>query len=206
MASVFRFQIEREKRQVCAGRFEKTSDCSFFCSSTSSNARSAFASATMAVVRTALEETAAARIAAGVSEWRTWGPGGGVMLPVGVLPDRTLLPLRFWTIEQWRQWAAERGGGEVKAEQEPLYYKKLYEGLMGYDFTLVRCSRKGCGRRAQVFGVMVRHYHRRQDLCCGCCINAALRGLLPPGTIPAGVPRRQWAAALCTQVAIMPAA
>ena len=118
----------------------------------------------MAVVRTALEETAAARIAAGVSEWRTWGPGGGVMLPVGVLPDRTLLPLRFWTIEQWRQWAAERGVDEVKAEQEPLYYKKLYEGCCDYDFQQLTCSREGCGRRALVFGVMVRHHHRRQDL------------------------------------------
>ena len=179
-----------------------------FCSNTSSDASSAFTSDTssMAVVRTALEETAAARIAAGVAEWRTWGPGGGVMLPVGVLPAKTLLPLRFWTIEQWRQWAAERGVDEVKAEQEPLYYKKLYDGCCYYDSQLLTCSRKRCGRRALVFGVMVRHYHRRQDLCCGCTINAALHGLLPPGLIPPGLPRRHWAHALCTQVAIMPAA
>ena len=160
----------------------------------------------MALFRTALEETAAARLEAGVAEWRTWGPGGGVMLPIGVLPTRTPLPLLLWSLEQWQAWAAERGVDNVKPHQEPLYYKKLYEGLRDYDSELVSCSRPRCGRRAQVFGVMVRHYQRRQDLCCGCCINAALRGLLPPGTIPPGLPRRQWAAALCTQVAIMPAA
>ena len=160
----------------------------------------------MALVLTALEQTAAARLEAGVAEWRTWGPGGGLMLPVGVLPPRTPPPLLLWTFEEWRTWAAERGVEDIKQFQEPLYYKILYERLRYFDFQLLTCSRPRCGRRAQVFGVMVRHYDRRQDLCCGCCINAALRGLLPPGIVPGGLPRRLWAAALCAQVAIMPAA
>ena len=105
-----------------------------------------------------------------------------------------------------RTWASARGYEEVKAEQDPLYYKKVYDKCFHFDTPVLACSRKNCGRRAQVFGVMVRHYHRRQDLCCGCTINAALRGLLPPGLIPPGLPRRHWAHALCMQVAIMPAA
>ena len=97
---------------------------------------------TMALFRTALEETAAARLEAGVAEWRTWGPGGGIMLPIGVLPPRTPLPLRFWSLEQWQTWASARGYAEVKAEQDPLYYKKVYDECFHYDTQVLTCTHK----------------------------------------------------------------
>ena len=85
---------------------------------------------TMALFRTALEETAAARLEAGVAEWRTWGPGGGVMLPIGVLPTRTPPPLLLWSLEQWQAWAAAAEElGVVVAEPQPPTLREAGTGL-----------------------------------------------------------------------------
>ena len=155
----------------------------------------------------ALAETAIARYNTWVEMWRTWGPGGGIMMPVGSLPLAAPPELRQWTIAQWRQCASDRGVvSEVKALQEPLYYFILHKELLrlGHQWQLA-CSKKGCGRLAEVFGVAVLHYPLRQDLCKGCAANAAKRGLLPPAWTQ-GVPRRLWGQTLAVRCSIMPAA
>ena len=155
----------------------------------------------------ALAETAIARYNAGVETWRTWGPGGGIMMPVGSLPLAAPPELRQWTIAQWRQCASDRGVvSEVKALQEPLYYFLLHKELLrlGHQWQLL-CSKRGCGGLAQVLGVQVLHYPLRQDLCTCCAANAAKRGLLPPAWTQ-GVPRRLWGQTLAARCSIMPAA
>ena len=177
-----------------------------FCSDTSSNARSSLLSGRMAF-HSALAETAIDRLNAGVPMWRCWGPGGGVMYPVGDLPPAAPPVLRQLTIDEWRAHAKDRGMvSEVQALQEPLYYFLLHKELLrlGHQWQLL-CSKKRCGGLAQVMGVHVKHYPLRQDLCTCCATNAAKRGLLPAAWT-AGLPRRLWGPHLAAQNSIMPAA
>ena len=158
-------------------------------------------------LHSALAETAIARLNAGVPMWQTWGPGGGILMPVGDLPPAAPLVLRQWTIDEWRACARDRGVvSEVKALQEPLYYFLLHKELLrlGHQWQLL-CSKKGCGGLARVMGVQVKYYPLRQDLCTCCATNAAKRGLLPPAWT-AGLPRRLWGQHLAAQNSIMPAA
>ena len=128
------------------------------------------------------------------------------MVPVGWLPRMTPPSLRLWSLAKWKQYASECGVAEVKPFQEPLYYFLMFNKLWNIDHAAPTCSRTGCGRVVMVHGIMVLHYPRRQDLCSCCATNFAKRGLLVPGWIPQGLPRRQWARALCAQGSIMPAA
>ena len=154
---------------------------------------------------TALEETALARGAAGVVHWRTWGPMGGAMMPVGWLPAATPPPLREWSFAEWEA-RALAAGLSAKPLQEPLYYFHLFDKIWAIERSAPTCSHQGCGRVVSVWGVMVRHYARRQDLCAGCAANLGKRGLLPLGLIPAGVPRRLWGRVLRECGAVRPAA
>ena len=155
--------------------------------------------------RTALEETMAVRSAEGVTEWRTWGPGGGMMLPLGHFPRRTPFSLIAWRFEEWEKYAHDYGI-DIKPMQDPLYYYIKWKAIWKLQHASPTCTHEGCGRVACIHGVMVQHFPQREELCASCAVNLAKRGLLSADLIPpVGTPRRFWDTAIRARGSIFPA-
>ena len=109
--------------------------------------------------------------------WHIPGPKG-MRCAVGWLPyaDRGLTKWSF--AEWWKQGMLI--GIKIAPLQEPLYYQIKMKLLRTYYYGNSRhlCSRHGCGKYAEYFGVHLRFRERRLDLCRDCLRNLKKRRLV----------------------------